>query len=290
MAQIYRPRAGQRRGPMAVKVPEITATFWILKLLTTGMGEAASDYLLSTLRFVGFGIGLLGFVLSLWVQFRTRRYNAFAYWSAVMMVAVFGTMAADVMHHQLHVPFEISTAGYLLALMVTFWAWHRTERSLSIHSITTRRREVFYWLAVSFTFALGTAAGDLTASVLHFGFAGSIVLFAVVFAIPAMGYWRFRLNSVVAFWWAYIITRPLGASVADWVSKPHRAGGLGYGDVPVVAVLLGIIFVLLAFVAVRSRAGAYSADSWNSTIADTVSTASLTAHRRAAAEGAASTE
>jgi uncharacterized membrane-anchored protein len=240
-----------RLEPVAAKVPEITASFWVLKLLTTAMGEAASDYLLSTMSLIGLGIGLVGFALALWVQFRTRRYNAFAYWAAVMMVAVFGTMAADVVHRQLGVSFGMSTLFCALAVAATFWIWHRSENTLDIHSITTRRREVFYWLAVSFTFTLGTAAGDLTASQLHFGFVGSIVLFAIVMAVPALGAWRFRLNSVLAFWWAYIVTRPLGASVADWVSKPVKVGGLSYGDGPVAAVLLVIALILVTFVATR---------------------------------------
>jgi uncharacterized membrane-anchored protein len=236
------------------KVPQITPSFWVLKLLTTGMGEAASDYLLGRLHAVGFGIGLIAFALALWVQFRTRAYTPFAYWPAVMMVAVFGTMAADTVHHQLGLPYMVSTLMGVVAVTLTFAVWRRVEGTLSIHSITTPRREAFYWLAVSFTFALGTAAGDLTASELHFGFVGSIVFFAIVFAVPALAYWRFRLNDVVAFWWAYIITRPLGASIADWLSKPHKAGAMGYGDGPVAAVLLAIALTLLTYVAVRPAA------------------------------------
>jgi uncharacterized membrane-anchored protein len=156
-------------------------------------------------------------------------------------------------HKDFGVPYAGSTVMGVVAVALTFWAWRRAEGSLSVHSITTRRREMFYWLAVSFTFALGTAAGDLTASELHFGFAGSIALFAIVFAVPALGYWRFRLNAVVAFWWAYIVTRPLGASLADWLSKPHKAGALGYGDGPVAAFLLTLALVILTYVVVRPR-------------------------------------
>jgi uncharacterized membrane-anchored protein len=232
-------------------VPQITLSFWTLKLLTTAMGEAASDLVLGTLHSLGLAIGLIGFVVALWVQFRTPVYRPFAYWSAVMMVAVFGTMAADMVHKDLGVPYAVSTGIGAVAVALTFLAWHRVEGTLSVHSITSRRREMFYWLAVSFTFALGTAAGDLTATGLHLGFVGSIVLFAVVFAVPALAHWRFRLNAVVAFWWAYIITRPLGASVADWFSKPHTAGALGYGDGPVAAALLAIALVILAYVATR---------------------------------------
>jgi uncharacterized membrane-anchored protein len=242
-----------RLQPVVAKVPAITASFWVLKLLTTAMGEAASDYLLSTTGVIGLGIGLAGFALALWVQFRTRRFNAFAYWAAVMMIAVFGTMVADTLHHQLGVSLGVFSLVCAIAVGATFLAWHRVEHTLSIHSITTRRREVFYWLTVSFTFALGTAVGDLTASSLHFGFVGSIVLFAVVIAVPALGCWGFGLNSVVAFWWAYIVTRPLGASVADWLSKPTKSGGLAYGDGPVAAVLLAFALMLVTLVAVRRR-------------------------------------
>src|SRR6195256_6890217 len=241
----------RRHEPVEAKVPEITASFWVLKLLTTAMGEAASDYLLSAMGFVGLGLGAAWFAFALWVQFRTRRYNALAYWAAVMMIAVFGTMAADTLHHQLGVSFGMSTLACSLAVAAALWAWNRVEHTRSIPSITTRRREVFYWLTVSFTFALGTAAGDLTASQLQFGLVGSIVLFAVIMALPALGCWRFRLNSVVAFWCAYIVTRPLGASVADWVSKPTQVGGLDYGDGPVAAGLLMIALILVAVAAVR---------------------------------------
>jgi uncharacterized membrane-anchored protein len=148
----------RRHEPVEAKVPQITASFWVLKLLTTAMGEAASDYLLSTMSLVGLGLGAAGFAFALWVQFRTRRYNALAYWAAVMMIAVFGTMAADTLHHQLGVSFGMSTLACAFAVAATLWAWNRVEHTLSIHSITTRRREVFYWLTVSFTFALGTAA------------------------------------------------------------------------------------------------------------------------------------
>jgi uncharacterized membrane-anchored protein len=238
-----------RLQPVAAKVPEITPWFWVLKLLTTAMGEAASDWVLSMMSMIGLGLGLAGFALALWVQFRTRRYNAFAYWTAVMMIAVFGTMAADTLHHQLGVSFGVSTLACTLAVAATFWAWYRVEHTLSVHGITTRRREVFYWLTVSFTFTLGTSVGDLAASAMHFGFAGSIVLFAVIMGVPALACRWFRLNAVIAFWWAYIATRPLGASIADWLSKPTTSGGLGYGDGPVAAILLAAALMLVTFAA-----------------------------------------
>jgi uncharacterized membrane-anchored protein len=247
------PAAVAERPPVASKVPEITAIFWVLKLLTTAMGEGASDYLLHTNRDMGLGIGVVGFAVTLCLQFRTRRYHPVVYWAAVCMVAVFGTMAADVLHGGLGVPLVAATLACACALALTFVVWYRTEGTLSIHSITTRRREVFYWLTVSFTFALGTAAGDLTADTLRLGFLGSIVLFGVVMAVPVLGHWRFGLNSVVAFWFAYIVTRPLGASVADWLGKPSKAGGVGWGDGPVSGVLLLIIVGIVTGVVLRRR-------------------------------------
>jgi uncharacterized membrane-anchored protein len=232
-------------------VPEITAAFWVLKLLTTAMGEAASDYLLSALSYLGLAIGVAGFGLTLWLQFRTRCYQPVVYWAAVSMVAVVGTMVADLIHGEFGVPLVVSTLSCGAALALTFFVWHRTEGTLDIHSITTRRREVFYWLTVSFTFALGTAAGDLTADQLGLGFVGSIVLFAVLMTVPALGHWQLRLNAVAAFWFAYILTRPLGASIADWLSKPARHGGVGYGDGPVAAALLTAFAVALAVTCLR---------------------------------------
>jgi uncharacterized membrane-anchored protein len=240
-----------QRGPLRSKVPEITAAFWVLKLLTTAMGEAASDYLLSALSYLGLAIGVAGFGLTLWLQFRTRCYQPVVYWAAVSMVAVVGTMVADLIHGEFGVPLVVSTLSCGAALALTFFVWHRTEGTLAIHSITTRRREVFYWLTVSFTFALGTAAGDLTADQLGLGFVGSIVLFAVLMTVPALGHWQLRLNAVAAFWFAYILTRPLGASIADWLSKPARHGGVGYGDGPVAGALLTAFAVALAITCLR---------------------------------------
>ncbi|MDQ1661378.1 MAG: hypothetical protein QOJ68_1358 [Blastococcus sp.] len=242
--------------PVAAKVPEITVLFWIIKILTTGTGEAASDWLASVSLVLAGGLGALGFVVSMWVQFRTRRYVPAAYWFAVLMVAVFGTMAADALHKIIGIPYVITTAFYAVALAVVFALWQRTEGTLSIHSIRTRRREIWYWLTVLLTFALGTAAGDLTAFVLHLGYFWSGVLFAAAIAVPAVG-WRYGLNPVVAFWAAYVLTRPLGASFADWLGKSHALGGLGWGDDVVSGVATLGIAVLVAYVAV-SRHGIQS--------------------------------
>jgi len=186
----------------------------------------------------------------MWWQLRTRRYIAAVYWFAVVMVAVFGTMVADGPHLKLGVSYIESTVVYGVLLAVVFYAWWRSERTLSIHSINTTRRELFYWLAVLMTFALGTAAGDLFATTLHLGFFGSAVLFAVLISIPAIA-WRFGLNPIAAFWIAYVLTRPLGASIADWLGKPHSfGGGLAYGDGTVAAIATVIIVALVGYVAV----------------------------------------
>jgi uncharacterized membrane-anchored protein len=233
------------------KVPEVTAFFWIVKALTTAMGESTSDFLVHAIvPEVAVLIGFVAFCWALYAQFARDRYVPSAYWLAVAMVGVFGTMAADVLHVGLGVPYVASTIFFAIALALVFRSWHRVEGTLSIHSITTPRRELFYWAAVLATFALGTAAGDLTAVTLGLGYFGSIVLFAAVIAIPALGYFRFGMGSVLAFWFAYVVTRPLGASVADWLSK--SSGGLALGTGPVSLVFAATI---AAFVYYLGRSG-----------------------------------
>jgi len=238
------------REPSAAKVPAITAVFWLVKLLTTGMGEAASDYLGEENLVLAGLVGVLGLAAALRWQLRTPRYTAVAYWSTVAMVAVFGTMAADVLHVVGHVPYVLSTVFYAVVLGVVFTLWHRREGTLSIHSITTRSREGWYWVTVLATFALGTAAGDLTAAQLGWGYLPSAVLFAVLIAVPTLLWWRTRTSPVVTFWAAYVLTRPLGASIADWAGKPRSLSGLGLGDGPVTLVALVAIAALVAFLAV----------------------------------------
>jgi uncharacterized membrane-anchored protein len=237
-----------------LRVPEITAYFWIIKALSTALGESTSDYLVHVLSpVVAVGLGFVGFVASLLLQFSMRRYVAWAYWFAVAMVGVFGTMAADVLHVGFGVPYIASTALYAVVLAAVFLTWRRTEGTLSIHSIDTARREAFYWAAVVATFALGTAAGDMTAVTLHLGYTLSIVLFAVVILVPCVGYRWLRWNPILAFWFAYVITRPLGASVADWVGKPTDVGGLGVGGGPVSLVLALLIAAFVSYLAVTRR-------------------------------------
>lgn len=233
------------RRRTAEKVPQITVVFWVIKLLTTAQGEATSDFLVHHLNpYVAVAAGLAGFLAAMALQLAAVRYVPVVYWLAVVMVAVFGTMAADALHVGLGVPYVVTTVGFAVALALAFTAWHAMERTVDIHSIVTLRRELFYWTAVVATFALGTAAGDWTAFGLHLGFVASIGLFAAVIAVPAVGYFALGWNQVVSFWFAYVVTRPLGASVADYLDFPRRVGGLGVGPA-VVAVTFSLAIVAL---------------------------------------------
>lgn len=236
---------------LARKVPQVTLFFWVIKLLSTALGESTSDYLVNTFNpYLVVIAGFIGFVTILWVQFATKRYIPWVYWLTIVMVAVFGTMAADIIHVVLGIPYAISTTAFATALAIIFILWRVTEKTLSIHSITTTRRELFYWLTVSATFALGTAAGDLAAYTARLGFFAAGLLFLALFAIPAIGIKLFNMNGILAFWIAYIITRPIGASFADWAGKPHSTGGLGYGDGPVAGVLTLMIILCVIFLSI----------------------------------------
>jgi uncharacterized membrane-anchored protein len=235
------------------KVPEVTIYFWIVKLLSTAMGESTSDYLVFHINpYIAVALGGIGLIVSLILQLSVHRYVAWIYWLAVVMVAIFGTMAADVLHVVLDIDYRVSTAFFLVALAVIFVAWYASEKTLSIHSINTRRRELFYWATVIATFALGTAAGDMTAATFGLGYFSSGVLFAILFAVPALAYWLFGLNEIVAFWFAYIMTRPLGASFADWFGKPIL-GGIGLGDTKVALVLTILIIGFVGYLTVTRK-------------------------------------
>jgi uncharacterized membrane-anchored protein len=230
---------GSRAGSRLSKVPEVTVFFWIVKALTTALGESTSDYLVHAMAPVAAVlIGFVAFCAALVIQFTVRHYVAWAYWFAVAMVGVFGTMAADVLHVGFAVPYAVSTALFVVVLAAVFAAWYGVEKTLSIHSISTPRRELFYWAAVVSTFAMGTAAGDMSAVTLKLGYFSSGLLFAVLILVTAGGYWLLGLNAVIAFWFAYVLTRPVGASFADWFGKPRSLGGLGVGS--------GLVSVLLA--------------------------------------------
>lgn len=235
------------------KVPEVTIYFWIVKLLTTAMGESTSDYLVFHIYpYVAVIVGCVGLIVALILQLSVRRYVPWIYWLAVIMVAIFGTMAADVIHVVLGVPYVVSTASFFAALIVIFVVWYRSEKTLSIHSIYTFRRELFYWATIMATFALGTAAGDMTAATLKLGYLDSGILFAVLFILPALAYKFLGANEIATFWIAYILTRPLGASFADWFGKPYL-GGLGLGDTKVALVLTIIILIFIAYLTVTRK-------------------------------------
>ena len=237
-----------------VSVPEITAYFWILKWLSTAMGESTSDFLVHAMPpVIAVVLGFVAFVAALALQFSKHRYLPWVYWLAVVMVGVFGTMAADVLHVGFGVPYVVSSALYGVTLAVVFFTWKKTENTLSIHSIHTPRREAFYWAAVVSTFALGTAAGDMLATTLQLGYFFSALFFAAVILVPAIGYWRFNWNPVFAFWFAYVITRPLGATVADWLGKPTSAGGLNLGNGKVSITLSLAIIALVGYLTVTRR-------------------------------------
>jgi len=227
------------------RVPEITAYFWIIKLMSTAMGEATSDYMVYHMNpYLAVGLGAVGFVISLWIQFYVGRYIAWVYWLVVVMVSIFGTMAADATHIVLGVPYYASSIFFAVVLATVLLLWYRVERTLSIHSIFNLRREVFYWATVLATFALGTATGDMTAVTLHLGYLASGILFSLLLIAPGIGYRFFKLNSIFSFWFAYIMTRPVGASFADWFGMPKSYSGLGYGR-GIVSIVLTVCIVLL---------------------------------------------
>jgi uncharacterized membrane-anchored protein len=233
------------------KVPEITAWFWIAKVASTGMGEALADWLYFRYGKVPTAaVGAILLVGALVLQFRSRRYNTWIYWLAVVAVSVTGTMAADGLHIIVGLPYTVTTALYAGILAVIFVVWYWTERTLSIHSITTFRREAFYWATVMATFALGTALGDLTAYTMKIGFFSSGVLFLVVILIPAVAHRWLGMNAVLAFWFAYTVTRPLGASLADWLGVPASVGGLDWGRGVVAAILTIPILIAVGYMAV----------------------------------------
>ncbi len=237
--------------PFLRKVPQITFHFWAVKILGTAMGEALSDYMVHTIDpFVAVGLGFLGFAIAMAIQLAMRRYFAPSYWFAVTMVAVFGTMVADAIHIEFGVAYAVSAFDCAVTLAAIFSIWYLVERDLSIHSIVTRRRELFYWAAVLATFAMGTALGDLSAYSWHLGFFVSGLLYTVLFALPLVAQRAVGLNELVAFWWAYIITSPLGASYADWLGVPKSLGGLNFGRATVAIVLTLAIACWVAYLTV----------------------------------------
>jgi uncharacterized membrane-anchored protein len=241
---------------MLNKVPEITLYFWIIKILCTTVGETAADYLNDTL---GFGLTNTSYVTAalliavLVAQFRTRRYIPGIYWLAVVLISVFGTLISDNLVDNLGVALTTTTIAFSIALAASFIAWYASERTLSIHTIFTTRREAFYWLAILFTFALGTSAGDLVAEKAGLGYGPSVLIFAGAIALVALAHFAFRLNAVLAFWVAYILTRPLGASIGDLMSQKTKNGGLGLGTTGTSLIFLATILALVIYLTVTKR-------------------------------------
>lgn len=239
-----------RGRQMLNKVPEVTLYFWIIKIMATTVGETAADFLNFNLNWgltnTTYLMAIL-FLITLFFQFRARKYVPGIYWLAVVLISVIGTLVTDNLVDNYGVALETTTVVFGLALLATFAVWYASEKTLSIHSIYTTRREAFYWLAILFTFALGTAAGDLIAEGLNLGYWISALLFAIVIGVVTLAYYFFKMNAVLAFWIAYILTRPFGASLGDYLSQPRHAGGLGLGTMGTSAIFLVIILILVIY-------------------------------------------
>lgn len=248
---------GQRSlaATMLNKVPEVTLLFWVVKILSTTVGETAADFLAGNL-----GLGLTATSLlmamllagALALQFRTRRYVPAVYWLAVVLISIVGTLISDNLVDNLGVSLWTTTVLFAAALAATFVLWYRSERTLSIHTIVTRRRETFYWLAILFTFALGTSAGDLVSERLALGYGTAAVAFGLVIAAVTLGYYA-GANAVLTFWIGYVLTRPFGASIGDLLTADHGEGGFGLGTNSVSAVFLLVILASVGWFAVQDR-------------------------------------
>jgi uncharacterized membrane-anchored protein len=236
------------------RVPEVTLDFWLIKLMAVTMGETAADYLA-----VNLGLGLTAtslimagvLVAALVAQFAQRRYVPWAYWLAVVLISIVGTLVTDNLVDNFGVPLTVTTAVFTVALALTFLIWHRAEGTLSIHDVTTFRREAFYWLAILFTFALGTAAGDLVAEQFGLGYLATGILFGMIIGSLAIGYVFLGLDATLGFWLAYIFTRPLGASFGDLLSQPGDYGGLGFGTIITSALFLSAIALIVVYMTLR---------------------------------------
>jgi uncharacterized membrane-anchored protein len=248
--------ANVRARQMLNKVPEVTIFFWLIKILATTVGETAADNLNTSLN-----LGLTGttyvmgalLIVTLVFQFRSRRYVPALYWLAVVLLSIVGTLITDNLTDNYGVPLQTTTIVFAIALAITFAAWYASERTLSIHSIVTTRREAFYWLAILFTFALGTAAGDMVAEKLSLGYLVSALIFGGLIAATAFAHFRLGLGAILAFWLAYILTRPLGASIGDFLSQPRADGGQGLGTTGTSVLFLAIILALVGYLSITRR-------------------------------------
>lgn len=250
-------------APEYNRVPKVTADFWLIKLMAVTVGETAADYMNLDLDL---GLSKTSLILSglliaalIW-QFAQRRYVPWVYWTAVVLISVVGTLVTDNLVDNYGVSLEATTIGFSIALAATFAAWYASERTLSIHTIVTFRREAFYWLAILFTFALGTAAGDLTAEVFKLGYLVTGVLFGAIIAAIALAYTLGRMDGILAFWLAYILTRPLGASFGDLLSQPLSRGGVGFGTIITSTIFLGCIAAIVIYMTVTHDGEEKAAD------------------------------
>jgi uncharacterized membrane-anchored protein len=236
--------------PLAAKVPEVTALFWVIKISTTASGEAISDMFVNNKK-LGVVVEVTFFVVTLFLQFAARRYAAIPYWLLALSIATAGTGVADTMHLVFGMPYAATSLFWLIALAVVFNLWNRSEHTLDIHSITTNRREKYYWAVVFATFCLGTAVGDFLATTLGLGYLASALFFCGVILIPWAG-WKFlNWNGIFSFWFAYVITRPVGASFADYLSKGHQVSGADFGDWQTALLLTSVVVILVAYTAVK---------------------------------------
>ncbi|MCW2639771.1 MAG: rane protein [Dactylosporangium sp.] len=250
---------------MLNKVPEVTIYFWIIKILATTVGETAADFLNTNLKLglTGTTVVMTGLLaIALFFQFRLKRYVPSVYWLAVVLISVVGTLVTDNLVDNFGVSLETTTIVFSLALVATFVAWYASEKTLSIHTIVTTKREAFYWLAVLFTFALGTAAGDLTAESFKLGYWKSALMFGALIGLVYLAHRVFNLDAILAFWIAYILTRPLGASTGDYLSQDPDAGGLGLGTVVTSAIFLLAILGVVIYLTVTRKDQIETANDW----------------------------
>jgi len=248
--------------PIFNRVPKVTADFWFIKLMAVTMGETAADYLSVQL---GLGLSATSVLMSavliaaiLW-QFSQKKYVPTPYWLTVVLISIVGTLITDNLVDNFHVPLLVTTIGFSIALAVTFAVWFAVERTLSIHSVFTTRREIFYWLTILFTFALGTAAGDLVAEQFSLGYLSSGILFGMIIASLSLGYFVFGLDNILAFWLIYILTRPLGASFGDLLSQPHQYGGFGLGTILTSAIFLLSIVGIVVYMSFKHEGEEFTA-------------------------------
>lgn len=238
------------------KVPEVTLTFWLIKMMSTTVGETAADFLIFNLH-LGLTVTslLMGALLIaiLLIQVRATSYTPWKYWLAVVLVSIFGTLVTDNLTDQVGVPLAISTSVFTVVLLATFRVWYAQEKTLSIRSIDTRKRELFYWAAILVTFALGTAAGDWVSEGLNMGYMNATLLFGSLIAVIAIAHYWFRMNTVLAFWIVYVLTRPLGASIGDWLSQSEKHGGLGLGVTSTSLVFFACIIILVIYQSLPQR-------------------------------------